>query len=222
MQAPEFIGRLVHYGQRHGLRATVQRAWHGLKRKFTGGRQVLFCCDLARLSAETCVKMASGSIERKRSAAEVAAEDMDRVVNAGYPETARRQATQRFAAGASLWLYKLEGQVAAYGWTIAGKTMSPHFHPLGDNDVHLFDFLVFPEYRGRRLNVQLVSYILGALATEKQGRAFIEADEWNTPQLHSLRRMPFRQYGFARKFQWFGKTVTIWSDWPGEAKAAHG
>jgi len=40
---------------------------------------------------------------------------------------------------------------------------------------------------------------------------FIEAAEWNAPQLSSLRKTPFQKLGRARKFHALGKTVVIWA-----------
>ena len=129
--------------------------------------------------------------------------EMRQLVNSSYPPSARRRLSERFARGASLWLFEIDNDLAAYGWTLRGDTIEPHFFPLGSNDVHLFDFFVFPEYRGRRLNPALVNDILSELAIESryQGRAFIDAADWNTPQLHSLKRMSFHQLGCARKYE---------------------
>jgi GNAT superfamily N-acetyltransferase len=133
------------------------------------------------------------------------------ITSAWNPEIARHQLAERFAQGASLWLFKVEGKLAAYGWTIIGRTMEPHFMPLGANDAHLFDYFVFPEYRGRRINPALVNHVLARLVSERRNRAYIEAAAWNLAQLNSLGRTPFRPLGRAWKFGIFGKTVVIWS-----------
>jgi hypothetical protein len=73
--------------------------------------------------------------------------------------------------------------------------------------VHLFDFHVISEYRGRGLNPILVRHILQVLADEGVERALIEAAEWNQPQLSSLARTPFRRMGLARKWRLWGRTI---------------
>ena len=118
---------------------------------------------------------------------------------------------ERFAAQAELWLLRCQGVIAAFGWTIKGRTMEPHFVPLTPRDVHLFDFFVFPEFRGRGLNPSLVSQILEAISHENLSKAFIEAAAWNHPQLSSLKKTPFRRLGEARKFQFGKKPVVLWS-----------
>ena len=71
------------------------------------------------------------------------------------PKLAHRNIKERFDKGASLWLIKFEDRLAGYGWTLQGRTIEPHYFPLGQDDVHLFDFHVFPKYRGRGLTLFL-------------------------------------------------------------------
>jgi ribosomal protein S18 acetylase RimI-like enzyme len=125
---------------------------------------------------------------------------------------ARRNIDQRFDAAAVLWLIKSEGELAGYGWTLQGGTMEPYYFPLGTQDVHLFDFHVFPRYRGRGMNPLLVRHILRRLAAEGLGRAFIEAAEWNRAQLSSLGKTPFRRFGSARKWTALRRTVVFWAN----------
>jgi ribosomal protein S18 acetylase RimI-like enzyme len=93
-----------------------------------------------------------------------------------------------------------------------GGTVEPHYFPLGWDDVHLFDFHVFPQYRGQGMNPFLVTHILRSLAAEGADRAFIEAAEWNEAQLSSLAKTPFRRLGCARKSTIFGCTIVWWAE----------
>jgi ribosomal protein S18 acetylase RimI-like enzyme len=90
--------------------------------------------------------------------------------------------------------------------------MERHYFPLGPDDVHLFDFHVFPQYRGQGTNPLLVTRILQGLATEGASRALIEAAEWNQAQLSSLAKTPFRRLGLARKLTIFDRTIVCWAD----------
>jgi GT2 family glycosyltransferase/ribosomal protein S18 acetylase RimI-like enzyme len=207
----DLITRFSWYARRHGLQATVKRTWLALKRTLTENRLVLFYCDLGTFKATPLEGAAGGKIERITAETGLDARNMLRIANVGPPEIVQRQFSERFARGASLWLFKKEDQVAGYGWTLTGRTMEPHFFPLGSNDVHMFDFFVFPEYRGQRINLSLMVHILSTLASERKGRVFIEAAEWNTPQLHSLSRMPFERLGSASKFRLFGRTIVVWT-----------
>jgi len=146
-------------------------------------------------------------VERKRSPCEIDPQDLQEMTSFWSPTLAHRNITERFDRGASLWLIKSHDKLAGYGWTLQGRTIEPHYFPLGPYDVHLFDFYVFPQYRGRRINPSLVTHILGSLATDSQSRALIEAAEWNEAQLSSLARTPFRRLGLARKVTVFGWTI---------------
>lgn len=205
------VGRFLNYIRRHGVRVTLNRISVSVKRIRTGNRQILFFCDLRASGATMTDGSGLGNVERKNAETELDANDLQRIVNSWNPKVARRQLSERFAHGASLWLFKSEGRLAAYGWTLIGRTVEPHFFPLGANDAHLFDYFVFPEFRGRWINPALVNHVLASLASERRSRAFIEAAEWNTPQLSSLGRTPFQPFGRARKWHCFGKTLVAWS-----------
>jgi ribosomal protein S18 acetylase RimI-like enzyme len=212
MHPQDFIRRLFQYAKRHGFRATLGRIGLSFKRARSGRWHVLFVCDLATCLPPVLAHPNHATLERKNTKAELSSQDLLQITSAWNVEIAHQQLVERFAQGASMWLFKLEGNLAAYGWTIIGRTIEPHFFPLGTNDAHLFDYFVFPEYRGRRINPALVNQILASLASERRSRAFIEAAEWNTPQLSSLRRTPFQTFGRAWKCSLFGKTLVIWRD----------
>jgi len=215
----EPISRVAAYGKRHGIRATVERAGLFLRRLFASNRMVLFYLDFpseepsddTTLSAELADNL---SVEVMHSREEMASEDWERVLNFWNPDLCRRSYTERFRQGASLWLIRCDGNLAGYGWTITGCTVEPHYYPLGANDVHLFDFLVFPEYRGRNLNPNLLNFILSQLAAERLTRAYIEVREWNHPQLKSLAKTSFKLLGVARKATLFGLTFVQWTSTP--------
>jgi ribosomal protein S18 acetylase RimI-like enzyme len=220
----EPISRLAAYNRRHGFGATLQRAGLFMRRLFSSNRMVLFYCDFPHDGTSWPVTSLPGHlrIDRKQSAEEIAPEDWEQIVNFWNPELCNRSFTERFREGASMWLIRYEEKLAGYGWTITGLTVEPHYHPLGANDVHMFDFLVFPEYRGRKINPCLVDHILNQLAFEGRTRAYIEVREWNHSQLSSLGKTRFRLLGVARKVSLFGRTFVEWTsapDRPGSEKA---
>jgi len=210
MHPQDFIRRLSQYAKRHGFRATMSRIVVSVKRIRTGRWNILFVCDLATCKPPVLDDPNHAKMERKKTEDELSGQDLLQITSAWNPKIARRQLSERFAQGASLWLFKLDDKLAAYGWTIIGRTVEPHFISLGINDAHLFDFFVFPEYRGQRINPSLVNHILTKLASEMRNRAFIEAAQWNTAQLCSLNKTPFRPFGRASKYSIFGKTLVIW------------
>jgi ribosomal protein S18 acetylase RimI-like enzyme len=210
MSISSSISRLAVYFKRNGLRATVCRFGLAARRTLFSNRMVLFYCDLPTLSSPTAELPSSLKVERHTNPTDLSPRDLDEITSFWNPQQARRNLKERFELGASLWMIKLEEKLAGYGWTLQGHTVEPHYFRLGPDDIHLFDFHVFPQYRGRGVNPLLVSSILCSLAAEGQGRAFIEAAEWNQAQLASLGRTPFRRLGWARKYTILRRTIVYW------------
>ena len=206
MNESSSISRLREFHRTHGTRVTMQRFTVALQRAASRGQMVLFACDLPVKGAPAAME----NLERQQTEASLSAADLERLVSHWNPDAMRRLIAERFAASAELWLLRENGIIAACGWTLKGKTMEPHYFPLQPGDVHLFDFFVFPEFRGRGLNPALVWQILTALSREGLKRALIEAAAWNKPQLSSLKKTPFQKLGIARKSLW-GKTTVMWS-----------
>lgn len=203
------IARVSEYYKRHGFAETVRRARVAAWRAAYANRMVVYSCDLANQPAAPVNVPESVRIECMRSEGELSAQDREAITSFWIPELARKNIHERFEKGASLWVIRSEGRLAGCGWTLRGSTMEPYFFPLRPEDVHLFDFHVLSEFRGRGLNPLLVGGILRALAGT--GRAFIEAAEWNQAQLSSLCKTPFLKLGLARSFTVFGKTYTHWT-----------
>jgi len=210
MSVSSSVSRLTDYFKRNRLRATVRRVGLTAKRAVFSGREVLFYCDPSTLMAATVDLSSSLSVERYKNQTDLSPRDFQKITSFWNPDLASRRVKERFGLGASLWLIKLKDNLAGYGWTLQGSTVEPHYFCLGPDDIHLFDFHVFPQYRGRGVNPSLVSYILSSLAAESHGRAFIEAAEWNQAQLASLRRTPFRRLGSARKLTLFRHIMVFW------------
>jgi hypothetical protein len=206
------ITRLAGYHKRHGFSATVRRLSLQARRALFSGRMVLFYCDMSVPGSSAADLPSSLKVERHRDQADLSPEHLRQITSFWNPRLAKRNIEERFERRASLWLIKSDGALVGYGWTLQGQTIEPHFFPLGPNDVHLFDFQVFPQYRGCGMNPLLVRYILRELAEECRGRAFIESAEWNHAQLASLGKTPFHRMGWARKFTILGRTTVFWKE----------
>ena len=212
MNESELISRVSVYFRRHGLWATACRVALAARRTLMSPRLVLLYCELSEKKTWPPQDFLSPiTIEQKRNRTELNPEDLQAMTSFWNPRLANRNINKRFSKGAVLWLIRSEDQLAGYGWTLQAGTIEPHYFPLGQHDVHLFDFYVFPQHRGQRMNPFLVNHILRSLTTESSGRAFIEAAEWNKSQLSSLRRTPFRSFGRARKWTAVGHHVVWWT-----------
>jgi hypothetical protein len=170
---------------------------------------VLFYCDLSALKSPPDLP-GFLSVERHRNQTDLSPQDLQEITSFWNPDLAHRRIKERFELGASVWLIKVEGNLAGYGWTLQGRTVEPHYFPLGEDDVQFLDFHVFPKYRGRALDWFLMTHILQTLAAEGRARAFGEAAEWNKASLSSFAMTPFRRLGWARKFTILRRTIVWW------------
>jgi ribosomal protein S18 acetylase RimI-like enzyme len=206
---PSWGLRVLGYYNRHGFRRTLGQTAAVVRRGILQNRKVLYCCDLRALSP---MSLADGlTVERREKLENIGEDEWNQIATVIDLERARRTCRNHFAAGALMWLIRANGSVAAYGWTLTGGTLEPYFYPLGERDVHLFDFLTFPEYRGRHINSSLVNFILSRLAAEGKVRAYLETWEWNDSMLRSLRRTSFKQMALARKTTLLGHTFVEWT-----------
>jgi hypothetical protein len=212
MSISNSILRFTAYYKMHGLRSTIQRAGAAIKRGPFASRMVVFYCDLSRLTVRPVNIPSSMKVDRLRSEAELSQVDLLEITSFWNPKQARRNIEERFAKGSSLWLIKSERKVAGYGWTLQGRTIGEYYFPMTHDDVQLFDFYVFPKFRGRALHWLLTAYILQALASEGGARAFADTGEWNQAQLSSFKMTPFRRLGLVRTFTVFGHTFVRWVD----------
>jgi ribosomal protein S18 acetylase RimI-like enzyme len=206
------ISRVTDYYSRHGFRATASRLVLAVKRSLFASRMIVFYCDLPTLVPRPINIPSSMRVERVTGEAELRPLDFDEITSFWNPKQARRNVKERFANGASLWLIKSEDKVAGYGWTLQGHTIAEYYFPMGPKDVQLFDFYVFPKFRGRALHWLLIAYILQALAAEGAARAFADTGEWNQPQISSFRMTPFRRLGLVRSRTIFGHRFVSWTN----------
>jgi ribosomal protein S18 acetylase RimI-like enzyme len=211
MSISNSISRLTAYYKLHGFRSTIQRAGVAVKRAVFASRMLVFYCDLSNLTVRPVNIPSSMRVDRLRSEAELSQTDLQEITSFWNPKQARRNIEERFTKGCSLWLIKSDDKVAGYGWTLQGRTIAEYYFPMGPKDVQLFDFYVFPKFRGRALHWLLTAYILQTLAAEGAARAFADTGEWNQAQISSFRMTPFRRLGLVRSFTIFGRTYVFWA-----------
>jgi ribosomal protein S18 acetylase RimI-like enzyme len=204
------ISRFTNYYRRHGLGATVRRTGVAVERALFSSWSVLFYCDLATQTSPPRDLPTFLKVERKKGFAELNPQDLEAMASVWNPRLVQKNMNERFDLGASLWLIKSYDRLAGYGWTLQGRTVEPHYFPLGPDDVQFLDFHVFPKYRGRAMDWFLMTQILHRLATEGLARAFGEAGGWNQASLASFKMTPFRLLGVAKKRTIFGRTIVCW------------
>ena len=176
----DLLSRTVFYARKHGLRKTVWRVYPQVTR-----------CAFFNREGVYGVPEGMGA----RLADEVPSHIVVR--NFGH----------RFSQDAVLWRLKAGDGFVGYTWTVGGKTPKPYYFPLTSLDVHIFDNLIFPCYRGLRFNSILMAQVLEALKAAGFQRAYIDTAEWNTSEQRSLERIGFTRLGYALKRRRDGKAI---------------
>lgn len=204
------ISRLADYYKRHGFVSTMRRTNLAAKRALFSSRMVVFYCDLTKQSAAVVNIPSSLKVERLESYAELSQRDLQEMISIWNPKEAHKNIRERFDTAATLWIVKSGEKLAGYGWTVQGHTVGPYYFLLGEDDIQLFDFYVFPKFRGRALHWLLTAYILQTLSAEGRARAFADTGEWNQAQLSSFKMTPFRRLGLVKTFTILGRTFISW------------
>lgn len=205
------ISRLAAYYKRHGLRETIRRATVATGRILFAGRMVVFYCDLGERVTAPAELPSSLKLERLKTRAELDPKDLEELTSFWNPQLAHRRIEERFEHEASLWLIRSGDSLAGYGWTLRGRTIAPYYFPMGQDDVQLFDFYVFPKFRGRAVLWFLVTHILRSMKDEGAARVYGDVAEWNQASLSFYRTTPFRRLGSARFFTIFSHSFVSWS-----------
>lgn len=211
MHNRNFITRLLNYYKKRGFIRTFLRICEQPYRIIFKSKMFLFYVDMNELDVSVLNLPQDIIVECKRSYDEARQLDMQRLIIYWEKEEEWDKARERFEKGAILWILKLEGDIAAFGWSIRGKMVSPWYLPLTLNDAVLFNFVTFEEYRGRNLYSVLLNYIFGRLKSEGVSRSYGFVWEWNTQSIRGIQKAHFRKFVEARKIHFLGRNITIWS-----------
>jgi len=203
--------RFIRYYRRKGIINTIRRVFQKIRELLFRKPDILFFADLPRLKNEEYVLPANFGVEFVRSEAEVSRQELNILCEHIGEKIFRYQMEERFSKGALLWLVKVDGMLAGCIWSIARRTIQPHYFPMTDKDVHLFDNFIFEELRGRGINTVLINHVIDELKKKGLLRAFIETNITNKREIRSLAKTDFQKFGLGRKYHTRGYCVVIWS-----------
>ena len=110
---------------------------------------------------------------------------------------------ERFSKGATLWCIIYNNLLSGFVWSIPQFPLEKYFLPLTEKDIHLFDNEIFEDYRGKGINKFLIHHVLYELKNMGYQRAYIETAVWNTPEMRSLAKTPFKRLAIVKKKKWF-------------------
>jgi len=206
------ISRLISYYRHHGFGATVRRTGLAAKRALMFNRMIVFCCNVDNAKIAPTDLPNFLQIERLTKYAELSPQGLQELTSFWNPKQAHRNIRERFEKGASLWLIRSRDHLAGYSWTLRGRSIAGYYFPMAQDDVQLFDFYVFPKFRGRAILWFLINHILQKLRDEGVARVFGDVAEWNRASLSFYKTIPFQSLGWARKYTVFGQTLVWWDE----------
>jgi hypothetical protein len=202
--------RIRKYFRKHGLRKTICRFVSLIEQRLFLTRQVVFWLDLAAWSLDPNPDDKMYSVEKIEDRNQLPEALYTRLGQEHAEELIERHLTRRFAKHATLWSLKRQSEFLGYTWTLASGTLKPYFFPLTARDVHIFDNLIFAQFRGKRLNCVLMRHVLAALKAAEFQRAYIETGEWNDAELRSLDRIGFVRIGCGTRRSRQRRHIVTW------------
>ncbi len=205
------LTRLIRYYRRNGVTRTIWEVLKKIKKALFTKPEILYFVDLVTRQRKAHTLPDNFTIQCFRSEEEISSQDLNILFEHIGEKIVRYDVKERFGKGALLWLMKVDGTLAGYIWSISGRTIRPHYFPLTDKDVSLFDNYIFEECRGQGINPQLINYVLDELQSEGLIRVFIETNKTNSSEIRSLAKTDFKIFGVARKYHAGKRRFVIWS-----------
>ena len=202
--------RFTRYYNSKGLSTTIRRIVQKFAESLFEKPYILFYADLAGINDAEHSLPKNFNVTSYQNERDVPQKDLEAFFDYLGEKMMRYYLKTRLHRGASLWVVKVDGTPAGYLWSIRGDTIQPHYFPLTENDVNLFDDLIFEKFRGRGINPLFVNEVLCRLKHQSLTRAFIDTNVTNCPEIHSLAKTGFKQFATARKFRLGKRNFTTW------------
>lgn len=206
----ETILRLNRFLKKKGLVPTAREIARRVARSLWKNRDVIFMMQCKRLPFADHKIPAGYFLLSIDSTDALPSSDAVAIMSTGVHSIIQENIKRRFASGARLWLLKHHGEPIGFIWSLAGKTLSPYYFPLQNNDVHLFDNEIFEHSRGKGENSILIQQVSLRLSAEGADRLYIETGVWNEAELRSLTKNGFFTIGIAQKKKVRGRLMVMW------------
>lgn len=198
-----------------GIKWLITTSYHRLLPQ----KQIIWCTDLTQMDTEGFSMPDNLKIQRFYSIDQIDKEDLKTLVECNTElmgSAASSLIQERFDKGAVLWLYKENGILAGYRWTIVNDHVTPTYVPQTKTDVHTIGEEIFPAFRGRNLFLLVRTSNRIIMKNEGFKRLYSETYLWNKRAVKAIIKARGRQFGIATMFSLFGKKVVIWHDMSGK------
>lgn len=203
--------KAILYYRRNGFWKSVKQAFKKIKDTVFPESDIIYYADLIDLKNSGPIEQDGILVVERKTSGELSAAEKEALFEQVGQKMIEPQIAERFERGASAWFVYWQEQVAGMVWTLAGDTMEPFYYFIPPKDVHVFNNVIFPKYRGKRINPALLETVLIRLSERGFIRAYIETLASNLAERKSLARTSFRPMGTARKKKRKNRQITQWS-----------
>ena len=182
-------------------------------------KQVIWCTDLTEMDSKGFSMPDNLKIQRFYSIDELDKEDYETLIKYGTDLMGSAGSIlipERFNKGAILWLYKENGILVGYRWTIVNNHVTPTYVPHTKTDVHSIGEEIFPAFRGKNIHQLAMRFVRITSKNEGFKRYYSETYLWNKRAIKSILKGGTRPIGIATRFSIFGKNVVIWHNMTGK------
>ncbi len=200
----------VHYlVKREGFSTACRYLFVFIRRYHPGTRYAVFCkilCD----TMSTAVDSSDYCVERVDAMESLSADDLRMLGFNRRKHNLTRKMQKRFGQGASIWILRERSSLVGFTWSLCGRSVKPHFLPMMEKDVLLFDNEILQPFRAKGLNTILLIHISRCLSHSGHQRIYACTGVWNMPEKRSLAKAGFLEIGVARCLEVFGLKTVVW------------
>jgi hypothetical protein len=211
MAIQSYIQRYLNNYKRIGTSGILKRAWVRFEHFFFQNRHIVNYCDLTVVDIQEFETFTGFQMFMRTANHEITETEMTVLKNFLGKDFVETKFSTRFKKGAIFWTFTQNDQFAGYLWTIRGKSIrNLYFFPLTENDVQIFDAVVFPQFRGQKIYSKSIEYILRRLKIDGAIKVYGEMKAWNKAVLRAMVDTKWKHLGIAKKMRLFNKNVVIW------------
>ncbi len=203
--------KAVLYYRKHGLWKSAKQVCIKIKEGMFPEPDVVYYANLIPLKSRNLPVQNEIRVVERKTADQLTPDEKSTLFDQIGRNLIGPQLAERFGRGASAWFVYYKDQFAGMVWTLVGDTVEPFYYFLTPEDVHVFNNVIFPEYRGQGINPVLIETVLHDLSERGLVRAYIETRVSNLAEQKSLAKTSFQPMGTAQKKIRRNRRITFWS-----------
>lgn len=200
------MSKIVIYFNENGIKKTIIKVLTKLN-QFFNLKYIIYHADLDSISVNAHGSLTGVKIVNYNMLCE---ELLNNEVIHSKRKSTIIEWSHRFELGATLHLIYNEETLSGYMWTVKKKLYSGFFFPTSNRDIHFFDQLIFPIFRGKNLNAIATNIILYESKCDGFKNAYLCIGVWNKSNIKSISKTYFLPIGRARRFFWGKKVIIVW------------